>query len=310
MEQVMWPQLQSRFPFRISLVSEEVGNDFERTLIIARSLGIRDIDFGTLWGERIFRVSQTTLIKAKDLLEKHQMRVRTIAPTTFKPVLLGNVPLEDIQDEPHFREHMQLLRAQLAVARFFDAPLARVYAFRREGMAGLGNPSPRHPKGGPFPKEMQEKVAHALRLACHEAEKAQVTLALENVRSCWANSGHNTALIVERVDSTWLTVIWDPANGFVSGEQDAYPSGYEEIRSHTSHVHLKDAVIVDETSGLTRWERIGDGDVGLAGQLAALKEDGYAGRVSIETHWSPPGGDPESNTRRTYAGLMDILAGM
>jgi sugar phosphate isomerase/epimerase len=310
MGKVTWPQLKHRFPFRLCLVAEEVGDDLGRTLTVAKELGIQEVEFETLWGERIDRVSQTRLIQARDLLEVCGIQVRMVAPQAFKPVLLGSVPLEHIEQEPHFQGEMQLLRASLAAARFFGAPLVRVFSFRREGMVGLGNPSPRHPRGGDFPEEMQEKVSRALGLACQEAEKAQVTLALENVRSCWGNSGYNAALILERVDSPWLSVIWDPANGYVSGEEDAYPAGYRAVHPYISHVHLKDAVVEDRSSDLIRWERIGDGNVSLGAQLAALSEDGYEGCVSIETHWSPTGGDPESNTRRTYAGLMALLEGI
>jgi sugar phosphate isomerase/epimerase len=174
-------------------------------------------------------------------------------------------------------------------------------------MVAMGNPSPRCVRGGAFPEMMQERVATALSLACREAEKAEVRLGLENVRSCWGNSGYNTALILERVNSPWLSAIWDPANGFVSGEEDAYPDGYEAVRPYISHVHLKDAVVENVSDGLIRWERIGDGDVRLQEQMTALRADGYAGCVSIETHWSPPGGSKESNTRQTYDGLIEML---
>lgn len=305
--QVTWAQLSNKFSFRLSLVAEEIGNDFEKILAFATDLDIKDVEFGTLWGKRIDLVSQKKLIKAKELLEEFDMRARVIAPQTFKSVLLGNVPLEHIEDEPHFQEHMQLLKVQLSVAKFFDAPLTRVFSFRREGMIGLGNPSPIYPRGGEFPEQMQEKVARAFSLACQEAEKVRVPLALENVRSCWGNSGYNTSLILERVNSPWLTVIWDPANAFVSGEVDAYPVGYEAVKPYISHVHLKDAVVIDDKSGLTLWERIGDGSVDYKNQMNALNQSEFSGCVSIETHWSPPDGEPESNTRATYAGLMDIL---
>ena len=117
-------------------------------------------------------------------------------------------------------------------------------------------------------------------------------------------------MVLARVDSPWLTCIWDPANGFVSGEEDAYPAGYQAVQPFVSHVHIKDAIVVDERAGLTRWERIGDGDVGLPQQLGALRDDGYDGCVSIETHWAPPGGAPVVNTKRTYDGLMAILEGL
>lgn len=292
-----------------SLVAEEIGSDFEKVLRVARDLGMQHIEFGQLWGERIDGASLATLIRARDLLEKYEVQALAVAPETFKTVLLGGVPLEHIAEEPHFGQDMQLLRAELAAARFFHAPLARVYSFRREGMVGLGNPSPRLPLGGPFPEEMQEKVAYALTLACREAEKAGVTLALENVRSCWGNTGYNTGLILERVNSPWLKAIWDPANDLVSGAVDSFQGGYEAVRPHITHVHLKDAVVVDDATGLTRWERIGDGSLDVGGQIEALVAQGYAGCMSIETHWSPPGGDPETNTRRTYAGLLDVLGG-
>ncbi len=54
-------------------------------------------------------------------------------------------------------------------------------------------------------------------------------------------------------------------------------------------------------------EEIGDGRVEIAGHMLAFAQDGYAGCVSIETHWSPPDGDRESNTCRTFAGLVSIL---
>lgn len=293
--------------FRLSLVLEEVSADFEQALAVARALNIHDVEFGSLGGQGIDLVPMSELAKARRLLDKYEMRVQVIAGPAFKIVYLGSVPLEHIEQEPHFQEHLQMLRIQLAAACFFDAPLARVFSFRREGMVAMGNPSPRHPHGGAFPEEMQEKVARALTLACQEAEKAQVRLGLENVRSCWGDSGHNTALILERVNSPWLSVIWDPANGFVCGEEDAYPAGYEAVKPTIAHVHLKDAVIEDPARGLIRWERIGDGDVGLAAQVAALQADGYNGCVSIETHWSPPGKSKERNTRHTYEGLIEIL---
>ena len=261
----------AHFPFRLCLVLEEVGIDLEQALAVARELGMHEVEFGSLWGQRIDLMPMETLAKAKRLLDRYEMRVRVVAGPAFKIVYLDSVPFEHIEREPHFQEHLQILSAQLTAACFFDAPLARVFSFRREGMVAMGNPSPQHAQGGAFPEEMQEKVAKALSLACREAEKAQVNLALENVRSCWGNSGHNTAQILARVNSPWLTAIWDPANGFVSGEEDAYPTGYQAIKPYISHVHLKDAVVEDETSGLIRWERIGDGDVGLAAQMAAPK---------------------------------------
>ena len=74
-----------------------------------------------------------------------------------------------------------------------------------------------------------------------------------------------------------------------------------------AHVHLKDPVLEDAESGLTRWERIGAGQVDLQGQLERLAADGYSGCVSVETHWAPEGGDNIGNTRATHASLVEML---
>lgn len=305
---ITWPDLAGKFPFHLSVVMEELGPDFEQGLIVAKELGIQTVEFGRLWDEPVATAAPETLDKAKRLLEKYQIRAQMIAPTAFKTVLLGDVSLSELENNPHFQAELADLKKCLAAAQFFEVAMVRVFSFRRDEMVGLGNPSPRLPQGGPFPEEMQAKVARGLSLACQAAAEAGLTLALENVRSCWGNSGYNTALILERVNSPQLSVIWDPANAFVSGEDDAYPAGYEAVRPYISLVHLKDAVVEDAATGLTRWERMGDGSVDYKGQLSVLKEMGYNQGVSIETHWSPPGGDPISNTRRTYAGLMEILA--
>ena len=305
--ELSWNSLKEKFPFRLSLVAMEIGEDWDRVLFVARELGVEELEFGGLWGRRIDAVPLDHLIRARQALEKHGMKVRVISPATFKSVLLNHLPLDGIERDPHFGEEFRLLKASLEAARFFDAPLVRVFSFRRDNMLDTGNPSPRDPGGGDFPEEMQEKVARALELASREAEKYGIVLALENVRSCWGNSGHNTALILERVASPWLKITWDPANAFVSGEENAFPAGYQAVRDYIVNVHMKDAVVVDSGKGLTGWERIGDGSVGCKEQLRALAREGYGECLSIETHWSPPGGDPESNTRKTYEGLMSIL---
>lgn len=305
-----WPDLAPKFPFHLSVVMEELGPDFEQGLAAAQDLGVRTVEFGRLWEEPVGSAPESDWQRAKDLLEKYEIQVQMIAPTTFKGVLLGDVPLENIQDSPYFQAEMASLKNHIVAAKFFGVDQVRIFSFRRDDMVGLGNPSPRLPGGGPFPEEMQAKVAHGLRLACQVAEQHGIILMLENVRSCWGNSGVHTARIVERVAAANLRVIWDPANAFVSGEDDAYPTGYEAVKPYIALVHLKDAVVEDATIGLTSWERLGDGSLDYTPQLQALVRDGYELGLSIETHWSPPGGDPITNTRQTYAGLMDILASL
>ena len=295
-----------RFPFGLCLVAEETGSDFERTLGIARQLGIPNLEFGTLWSRRIDDVPLGSLVKAKGLLCSSEIGVRMIATQAFKTVSLGAVDVSDLPADPNYRDHLELLRSSIEAARFFGAPLVRIFSFRREGMRDAGNPSPRIPGGGEIPGDIIRKIAAALKPAVALAESANVRLALENVRSCWGNTGSNTSRIIDAVGSPMLGSIWDPANAYVSGEEDVV-TGYRAVRRSVFHVHLKDAAVADPASGLTRWERIGDGCVDLRGTIRALRADGYDGCLSIETHWHPPDSDREENTTRTFDGLIDLL---
>jgi sugar phosphate isomerase/epimerase len=54
------------------------------------------------------------------------------------------------------------------------------------------------------------------------------------------------------------------------------------------HVHAKDCTVAGHTPS---WCEIGKGSVDWPGQIAALRTDGYAGWLSLETHWAGPGGD-------------------
>jgi sugar phosphate isomerase/epimerase len=87
----------------------------------------------------------------------------------------------------------------------------------------------------------------------------------------------------------------------------AYPYGYEISKAHIAHVHVKDAVI-DEQTGKPSWVELGSGQMDMLGQLKALKDDGYGGVVSLENHWTPSGGTPEDGVRRSFAGLQNLLA--
>ena len=302
-----WSAIEDKFPFDLSLVAEETGSDLQRSLTVARSLGIRNIDIESPWGRRVDHAPFGDLVRAKELIAEHEIDVRIVATQAFKPVLLGSMDIASIGQDPHYREQLELLRISIYAARFFGAPMVRFFGFRRDSMIGLGNPTQRLAGGGEFPDEMVDKAAAALAPAIDFAQEQGVVLALENVRSCWCNSGRNTSLLLQAVDSPWLKVIWDPANAFVSGEEDVAGKGYSAVSSSVGHVHLKDAVVLDKERGLTDWVRIGDGSVDLLRSLQALKDDGYDGCVSIETHWRPEGSDREENTRGTYAGLMSLL---
>jgi sugar phosphate isomerase/epimerase len=292
--------------------TDEVHPDLETALRAIREMGLRRVELLEFWGKPVVAMEAAEIDRAKRLLDEYGMSVVAIGSLFLKPTLLGEVRRGEVARDAAFRAEMETLRAEIRVAQAVGAPIVRTFAFRRDGMVGLGNPSPRLPRGGEIPDETLAKIVEGLRVAAEETAAAGLTLGLENVRSCWANTGHTSARIIRAVDHPALKAIWDPGNDFVSGGRP-YPDGYEAVRPFICHVHVKDARVVDAASGLTAWEAVGAGEVDYIGQFAALRRDGYAGTLSLETHWHPPtpgGGapDPVEDSRVSFAGVRRALA--
>ena len=293
------------------ICTDEVHSDLETALSAIQDMGANQVELLEFWGKGVVHHSDADLDRARGLIERYGMTVSAIGSGFLKTVLLGDVRRGDVATDPAFVAELDVLRAEIKAAKLFGAPIVRTYAFRRDEMVDLGNPSPRLPEGGPLPDEMLEKIVEGLRVAVDMAADAGLTLALENVRSCWANSGHNAAKILRAVDHPSFKTIWDPGNDFVSGGVP-YPGGYEAVKPFICHVHVKDARVVDNATGQTAWEAVGRGDVDYVGQFAALRRDGYAGPLSLETHWHPPGpnGEPDrvKDSQISWAGVKSALA--
>jgi sugar phosphate isomerase/epimerase len=52
---------------------------------------------------------------------------------------------------------------------------------------------------------------------------------------------------------------------------------------------------------------VGEGEIDYAGQFAALAQAGYAGAISLETHYKAPSGDPEESSRACLAGMKRLV---
>ncbi|HXG23089.1 MAG TPA: sugar phosphate isomerase/epimerase family protein [Chthonomonadales bacterium] len=290
--------------FRLGVITDEIDSNLQRALEVVREWGLSDVELNSLWGHNVTDLAEEKVQRAARLIREGGFRVCVIGTPAFKAVLLDDVA--SIRESGEVAEHLECIRRGCALAKRFGAPYVRIFSFRKRGMQGLGNPSPRLPRGGPIPDDILWKIVAGLRLAAEIAEEADVTLVVENVRSCWGNSCWNTARILEAADHPRLKMVWDPGNDYVSGG-DPFPEGYEAARPWIAHTHLKNAVVVDANTGLTRWECIGSGDLDFRPMLTRLAADGYGGVVSLETHWRGEGMTPEESSRASFADLQRLL---
>lgn len=301
-----WHDYVSRVPFRLGVVTNEISEDIERALEVADALGIRDVELNSILGRPVTDLSDAEVQRVRDLIRARDVRVSLITDAAFKAATLDAVPRPGEPETTVYRTHRQILERAIALAHHFGTDRVRVFAFRRplDGIAA-GTPG-WHPSRPPTDAEL-DAIVRGLRPLCDLAEREGITLLVENVRYSYADTGAHTRLILDAVGSDRLRLIWDVANAFVSGEPSSYPEGYHAVRPYVAQVHVKDARFLDRATGATAWERIGAGEVDLAGQVHALVREAYAGVVSLETHWHLDGDSGERSTFETWRGLSEIL---
>ena len=302
----MATQIDTDLPFSVGVVNSEISSDVDVGVDVAADLGMSGIEIEDFWGRAAWQVDDALLERTRASVERGGLSVSAVGTQAFKILILPPGDVRDLASIDGWDQHRIELEGGIRVAQALDSPFVRVFSCRRDGMVGMGNPSPRLPDGGPLPADRLAGIAAVLRDAGDRADAAGVTLLVENVRSCWGNTAVNTVRILEATDHPRVKLNWDPSNGFVSGG-DPFPPGYEIARPWTAHVHVKDARVVDPSTGLIAWECVGRGEVDFVGQLRALIADGFAGAVNLETHWHPEGRSKEANSRESFAGMLQTL---
>src|ERR1019366_4192209 len=160
--------------------------------------------------------------------------------------------------------------------------------------------------GAPCGRRRASSASRALEQLAGQAALHGRTIGLENEHACNIATGAETARVLEAVAHPNLKVVWDPANAYVSGETP-YPDGYRRLPvERIAHVHAKDCRVEGHRP---MWCALGEGGIDWKGQIRALAEDGYKGWISLETHWTGPGGDKHEASVICGRNLMALATG-
>ena len=289
--------------YEFGVVTDEIDQDFARACSIAREEGMSYVELHNLWGKQVHELTDTELDRAQRLIAENGLRTHLVCGMFFRPFPLADLSLDEMEKHPRFQEHMERLERFITIAHKFQAPNIRTFGFTRD--VGGGNPSPRSADGGGMDEETLAKIAKGIRSACQRLQDEGLVLALENARSLYANTGGNMRRVLDAVQMPNLKIIWDPANAFVAGEDPA--AGYQQVKGHIVDIHCKDAVVLDEGTGLTAWARIGAGGTDWHAHLTLLQNE-PVDTYTVETHWQANGQDKAANTRQTFASLKDLIA--
>lgn len=280
----------------LAVITDEIDADLERALDVMAEYGVKAAELRGLWDKNIADAPLEYWQRAKNLLDTRGMHVVGIASPFYKCDLPGEEaegptgPLHSASARG-LGDQIALLQHCIEAARFFDTNLIRVFSFWRHGT---------------LTPETEEKIVDAFAEPAMIAEHEGVILGLENEHACYLGTGAQVGRVLAELNTPAVRAIWDPGNAFMDGESP-FPTGYEAVKEFITHVHVKDAAMRAGTT-TPQWTVVGEGQIDYPSQIAALRADGYSGYLSLETHYSGPGGK-EASSRACLEGLKRLVQG-
>ena len=284
--------------FRISVITDEISQDFEHSLDVAKNeFGMSWVELRTFWNKNILDLDSKDIAEARSLLEKYQLRISDLGTPLFKVDWPG-APLskaraaaagDSFSADFTFKQQDEVLARSLELTSAFQCDRLRGFDFWR-----LDNPAP-------YRKDMDDMLIHA----AEKCGKKGVVFVIENEYECNTGTGPEALRTLNAVRSPSFMLNWDPGNAAMLGDTP-FPDSYAKLpKDRIGHVHCKDVQHKANGTGL-EWAAMGHGLIDWTGQFAALKRDGYRRAVSLETHWRGAG-SPEESTRQSWAGMKQEL---
>lgn len=267
----------------LSGFSDEIDADLETQCRVLDQLGIRQLELRSAWHTNVLDLSDEQLDDVRTTLAAHGIRVSSIGSP------LGKIAITD-EFEPHLRRAARAVE----IAGRLDAPVIRVFSF--------------FVPAGDEPDDHRDEVLRRMTAFARVAEGHPVVLAHENEKEIYGDIPRRCLDIVESVGSDRLRLTFDAAN-FVQCGVRPHTEAYPLLRPHLEYVQIKDAVA--ETGDVVE---AGAGDGEIERTLAALRDDGFDGVLSLEPHLGSVDGyvaysGPELFTRAANA-LTGLLAGL
>ncbi len=279
----------------IAAITDEFSPMLAEAIPVMKEIGMKGAELRVIDGKNVMDLSEDELKRTKEVLDSVGLTVVSIATPLLKCVLPNGPELDgrfqqDVFLSTHtFEDQPRLTEKALNLAKFFGAPIIRVFSYWRTVS----------------PELCLEAIVTSLSELAGLGGKEGVVIALENEHACNLGTASEVAVALDYIKNPNLKLVWDPANALVGGE-NPFPGGYSLLpKDRIAHVHAKDCHM---ENGQPIWGPLGTRSVLWREQIAALLADGYRGYVSLETHWSGPDGNKLEASRICGWNLRGLAA--
>lgn len=262
----------------IAAITDEFSFDLDTALEAMAQVGMTGAELRLIGDRNIIDFSDDEVARVRERVEQRGMKVLSIASPVLKCVLPDAPPLDERFQQDVFgssytiADQPRLSTRAFEIAEMSGAKIIRVFSYWRTTA----------------PAQCLDRIVTALRDLADRAADRGLIIGLENEHACNVATGVEAGRVLAALDHPALKSIWDPANASILGEVP-FPDGYAALPHHRIvHVHAKDCTVHGQKP---TWGPLGEMSIDWRGQIAALKRDGYAGAISLETHWRGPDGD-------------------
>ena len=242
----------------LSGFADEISPDLDEQLATLTGQSIAHLELRSAWSVSVADLSDADVGRVGSALSYAGIRVSAIG----SPV--GKIPVE-----APIGPELDRLRRVAEIAGRLGTPIIRVFSFFI-------------PAGQP-PGRYRDQVIDRMGALATVAESHGVILAHENEKEIYGDLPQRCADLIESVSSPALRATFDAANFVQCGvrpQSDAYPL----LRRHLIYVQIKDALA--QTGEVVP---AGEGDGEVRETLAALRDSGFEGYLSLEPHLAEAG---------------------
>jgi len=238
--------------------ADEISPDPHAQLATLAAESISHLELRSAWSVNVADFTAEHLSAFRAALDQAGVRVSAIGS-----------PIGKIAIGAPFGPELDRMRRVADVAGELGTSIVRVFSFFI-------------PAGQP-PEQYRGEVIDRMGALAGIAGERGLILAHENEKEIYGDVPARCADLITAVGSPALRATFDPAN-FVQCGIRPFSEAYGLLRSHLVYLQVKDALAA--TGGVVP---AGQGDGQLPETLAALRDSGFAGFMSLEPHLAQAG---------------------
>lgn len=247
--------------FKKGVITDEISQDFQEAIELAMKYDLDGVEIRSIWEKSPHELEPLEIRKIKEILGDTNLEVCGISTPFFKC---------DIDDENEIKSHIEILKRSIELGQNLGTHLIRGFTFWSKGDL----------------EENVDKIVSRFEEPLKIVEREKAILALEFDPSVFTTNAKKLVRVIEEIDSPYVKALWDPGNDIYDPDGEIpYPEGYDKIKKHMIHMHLKDAKKMEDGSIIGT--PIGEGQVDYEGHFRQLIQDRYEGYVVLETHYRP-----------------------